>query len=95
MSTNEKSEGNAAEVRLEIVTRAREPITESFSFGRALIFSRPLLLAAECDTLCGVSPEGLKGSCGGAYRLPARGRVRFAPDLRLGRVVRKRWKLAS
>ena len=32
MSTNEKSEGNAAEVRLEIVTRAREPITESFSF---------------------------------------------------------------
>lgn len=32
MSTEEKSEEKAAEVQLEIVTRAREPISESFSF---------------------------------------------------------------
>ncbi len=32
MDTEEKNEEKTAEVRLEIVTRAREPITESFSF---------------------------------------------------------------
>lgn len=32
METGERNEESAADVRLEIVTRAREPITESFSF---------------------------------------------------------------